>query len=791
MQRFIGKPLFITAVVSLTLLLSACPGDDDDEITIYNAEIRRTANALPHIKSDSWSGLGLGYGYAYAQNNVCLLGREVVRVNGELARYFGPEEGYVESDFVHKYYGRRQFIDPVFSGLRPELRQLIEGFALGYNRYLRDTGSDGLPSDCRGAAWMREITVDDLHRRFYSLVLRAGVTNPLLQAFVADAAPPPSPAAAVESEVADRIATLGRDPGMGSNAYGLGRDVSETGRGLLLANPHFSWVTSERFYEVHLSIPGTLDVMGASLSAVPLVNIGFTRNFAWTHTVSTAKRFAIYELELVPGDPTSYLFDGQPRAMLAEAFTVQVLQPDGSLLDESRTLYSTHFGPMLAIGWNLTRGFSVRDVNAQNDRFLEQIFRMNTAANLDEFIASQQETIGIPWANTIAVDASGRSYYADVTVVPNVDANKLTDCAPTSPVGTALVRDFDLLVLDGRRSACEWELDPSAPQDGIMPATKLPVLVRTDYVANSNNSYWYTNPNEPLTGFSPVIGLEDSELSGRSRLGLLQIEQRLNGSDGFTGTRFNMENLQQIMFSNRSGYAELAVDGVVTICSMEPNQVNLEGEMIDVSEACAILANWDQTTNIESVGDHIFREFYRADELIEDFLDTLYLVPFDPADPINTPNTVNVADATVRANVMQALAISVKTLQDAAIPLTANLGSIQFKDSAVGRIPLHGGLNLSGSFNQISAPELGIVVPGIGYPIEFGSSYILTVTFDNNGPVAEGVLTYSQSVDGDSEFSYDQTLLYSEKQWVNLPFSDAEIQADPLLEVTKIRERAS
>ena len=82
---------------------------------------------------------------------------------------------------------------------------------------------------------------------------------------------------------------------------------------MVLANPHFPWQGSERFYQSHLMIPGKMNVSGASLFGVPVILIGHTENLAWTHTVSTAFRFAPVELELVPGDPTSYLVDGQPR----------------------------------------------------------------------------------------------------------------------------------------------------------------------------------------------------------------------------------------------------------------------------------------------------------------------------------------------------------------------------------------------------------------------------------------------------------------------------------------------
>ena len=79
------------------------------------------------------------------------------------------------------------------------------------------------------------------------------------------------------------------------------------------------------------AIPGKLNVSGASLFGVPVINIGHTENLAWTHTVSTAYRFVPFELNLVPGDPTSYLVDGQPVPMEANEVTVRRLQPDGSM----------------------------------------------------------------------------------------------------------------------------------------------------------------------------------------------------------------------------------------------------------------------------------------------------------------------------------------------------------------------------------------------------------------------------------------------------------------------------
>ena len=67
-----------------------------------------------------------------------------------------------------------------------------------------------------------------------------------------------------------------------------------------------------------------MNVSGASLFGVPIVLIGHTDHLAWSHTVSTAYRFTPFELKLVPGSPTTYLYDGQPRQMRADPVTVTV-----------------------------------------------------------------------------------------------------------------------------------------------------------------------------------------------------------------------------------------------------------------------------------------------------------------------------------------------------------------------------------------------------------------------------------------------------------------------------------
>ncbi len=190
------------------------------------------------------------------------------------------------------------------------------------------------------------------------LLLRAGTANfidaiaaaqPPVAAAQAAAARAGKPARVESRAHADRLLARTELPSwdvhmMGSNAVALGSELTNDGGGALLGNPHFPWLGINRFHAVHLTIPGRYDVMGSAIYGAPIVTIGFNRNIAWSHTVSTARRFVVRELTLAAGDPTAYVYDGETVPMTTDTVTVQVLQPDGTLAPVSHTFYSTSGG---------------------------------------------------------------------------------------------------------------------------------------------------------------------------------------------------------------------------------------------------------------------------------------------------------------------------------------------------------------------------------------------------------------------------------------------------------------
>jgi len=522
----------------------------------------------------------------------------------------------------------------------------------------------------------------------------------------------------------------------------------------------------------HLTIPGDLDVMGVGLITTPLVAIGFNQHVAWSHTVSSALRFTLYELSLTEGDPLSYKYGDETRRLDVKSVEIEIKAEDGTLRREQHSIHMSHYGPVLTdkeLPWTKERVYAIRDVNLENYRSGEQYHRLSRARSIDEVAAALTEVQGVAFVNTIAADRSGNAFYGDISAIPNVDKEMIDACQSKH---VKRVYGRPMVVLDGSNPDCEWRNDATAAAPGVLPPEKLPMIRRQDYVTNSNDSYWLSNPGQPLEGYSPIIGNEKTARSLRTRAGLKFIEEVIGGE---TPDKFTPQKLQALMFNHRNFGAELLLEDLLAICNQESKQVQLPSGSIDVSKACQVLSAWDRRQDLNSQGAQIYAEFWRRASRIGD----LYAVPFDPKDPVNTPSGLNRENKTARKAIMTALAGAVKALNDAEIPLDAPWGEVQYSMDNGEKIGIPGGAGGSGMFSNISAP----LTKGKGYtPIVAGNSYIQVVTWDNDGnPDASAVLTYSQSQEPESPHYADQTRLYSKGEWVKLPFTEEQIEKDPQL----------
>jgi acyl-homoserine-lactone acylase len=786
------RALGAVVLTAMSLIVPVASGGELGADQGERATIRYTEHGIPHIVAKTYDGLGYGYGYAAAKDNICELANGYLTVGAQRSRYLGPDGAgnpalssastNLNSDLhfqriIDSGVVERLAKQAAPQGPRPEVRRLVAGYVQGYNRYLAETGLSGITDPaCHNAAWLRPITEIDFYRHFYAIATIAGqgaLVNGLVNAQPTPAAPP----AAADTATADRIdAGLAKALGtgdLGSNGIAIGSDGTARGRSVLLGNPHYPWQGGRRFWQSQLTIPGKLNVSGGSLLGIPLIQIGHTDNAAWTHTVSTAITFGLYEVPLVPGDPTAYLVDGKPEKMTSSTVLVGVRQADGTIQQVSRTLYATRYGPVITsaagvpVPWTAKSAFAMRDGNANNMRGLNTWFELNQAQNTGQIVRTLSSTLGVPWVNTIATDRAGDSLYSDIQAVPNV-TNELADKCGT-PLGHIVFPGSGLSILDGSRTDCAWGTDPAAVEPGLFGPGELPLSQRRDYELNANDSSWLANARAPITGYPRIVGDIGTERSARTREALITVE------DGVRGKGFTTDSMKDLLFGDESRMAELAADDTAKMCATFPGGLAPSDKgPVDVSTACAALTSWNHRYTLDSRGSLLFQRF------VLHLPSARWLVPFDATKPLTTPNTLNTAGAAVRT----AFGNAAVELRDAGIPLDAKLADGQAVTRDDTRIPIHGAPHALGILD-VATPTWD---PSAGNAeIVHGSSFIQVVGFGRTGcPDVSTLLTYSQSSDPTSPYFADQTELFSRGEWVRGRFCEADILKSPALRVVRL-----
>jgi len=750
--------------------------------------------------------VAFGQGYACAADHLATLADQVVKVRSERASFFGrgDNDRHVNSDFGYLALGVRAWGQRMLDTQPAEIVELVEGYAAGVNRWLSEHGPGGLPEWCRDAAWIRPITSLDLFTLYADVALMASGRNVVE---LVGAAQPPG-AEPVVGPPDDQPIIPADHPG--SNGWAFGSAVTANGRGMVVANPHFPWRGDGRFWECHLTVPGQLDIYGVSLIGTPLVQMGFNRHVAWTHTFSAGHRFCFFQIHPADG-PTNYRHGDTVRKMTSHTHHIEVLGESGTTEPLERTLWRTHHGPMLDVpflGWTDAGGFALGDANDGNDRFLGQYLAMDRAASVDELRDAVREHQGLPWTNTIAADDRGEVWYADASTTPRLSAaaGERFVRAVDDDLVTALLFSQRVALLDGSDPDNDWVPVDAARQPGRCPIDELPEL-RTDTVAfNSNDPYWVPHPELRLDPAPALCGLYGRPLSPRTRMNATILAGKAPSGPSEAG--WTPADAERALLDNASLMAELLLDDVLARAE-DAGEVRVDGQDVPIDDAVRVLSRWDRRFDLDSVGAIIWREFLGS------FSDAdlrgggvLWAEPFDVADPIATPRGLHAAPADGPDPILVALGRAVVVLDTAGLSLNAPLGDVQFVERGGRRVALHGANEVEGIANVVApmgafsrsdlepveADELP-AVPGRtertgirqgGYPVTYGASFVAVISFGDLGPVGRGLLVYGQCGDSRSPHHVDQVEAFSAKALRPLLFTDDDIAADPELRVLNV-----
>ena len=372
-------------------------------------EVRYDDRGVPHLFATTERDAMRALGWVHARDRLFQMELTVRKVAGTLAEVAGPD--LLPVDRQSRERGLAQAAEAKWNALPGDsrIRDVVVAYVEGINQWVRDAGAQDLPVEYKllGAsprvfqsqdvyymlaemsqtlAWQS----DELERRAIEALIGEAATAALfpIEAPIQEPIQPvpgrtapryaamkfPAPhvpgagavAAARRADDTRRRVALG--PSMshaagalenptrgeavvGSNNWAVAPARSASGHALLSGDPHLSLSLPSIWYEVHIVVPGEMDVYGVALPMTPTIPLGFNRDGAWTAT-NTGADVTDFYLEVVDDStsPTTYRLDGEWKALEQR---VEVFRGRGGVVLATDTLRRTHRGPLLRTseGW--------------------------------------------------------------------------------------------------------------------------------------------------------------------------------------------------------------------------------------------------------------------------------------------------------------------------------------------------------------------------------------------------------------------------------------------------------
>jgi acyl-homoserine-lactone acylase len=736
-----------------------------------NVEIRWTRYGVPHVRAESFAGLGYGYGYAIARDAVCELNDRILTLRGIRSARFGESAqatvGFVttsniNSDLFYRVMLPDGAVRGAYLRLSLDARHLVDGYAAGFNRYVRDRAAAGGASACASGPILPMLGADVVRATMQVGALwkasdiASVAASSTWESLTGGADAPP----VTHEGRADRLDA----PSMASNAWAFGSDVTGGGAAMVLANPHTFWQPHWlTMHQIHLILPHVMNVMGADFLGLPVPVAGFTPDLAWTiEAPSTVSYHVLLKMKVEQGRQPRYELDGRARKVTFKRMDVQVLGQDGAVSVRAFRVPWTKWGPIYRLegepgrpaGW-----YAISDANDGNAQGIDQMLAAARAVNVKEFEQVVANHRGIT-AHLIVGDRFGEAAFVESGPLLDVEDDALRRCVAV-PSGERPTR-FD--VLDGSRSACALRAADGRPR--LAPADRLPSIETRGVVYNMNDSYHRSIFQRELGGYSLLLG-DRSRPPGPRKL----MAQR-NLTEVLADGRVTEAEALDMVFSDRNYAAETTLDGILDACHGAAPQT-------DAARACAILGSWDRRNDSDSRGPLLFQQAWPRLETIPDF----YAQPFSAADPFKARavSTSPVVSAAILDRLSQARA----SLQKLGLRGDERWGAILARPTVQGRVPLHGGDGKQGVLNAIT----GIKLQSGGFAdVIIGTSYAYLVTWKNGQLVAQVLLAHGQSLDPASAHYADQLPLFAQKRLAPAEFSESDIAGDPELEVLSLRE---
>ena len=460
--------LLVTVAVGLAIWEPlAASGQQAPAKRNYDVEIVRDGYGVPHINGKTDADVAYGLAFAHSEDDFGVLQEVVAMTRGRAGAMLGSDGAPI--DYVEQLLGVRETIVRDYDRIPADVRAVMDAYAAGLNQYANQHPSEVRLSKLFPVSG-RDVAAGFVLRSpfFYGL-------DSVIKKLSDNEVPVNEPVA--------QLTPAGREPSMnGSNAFAIAPKRMADGQTWLISNSHQPYEGSVAWYEAVVHSGEGLDMAGALFPGSPFVLLGHNRNLGWTNTVNQPDLIDVYKL-VTNADNTQYRMDGKWKPLTKKRIWLAV-KFGPFALPVPQTVYRSEHGPVII---NKNGAFAIRYAGMDDVKLLEQYFRIQKAANYDEWIAAMSLR-GIPATNFIYADKTGKIGYFYNAVFPNRKPG------------------FDYTkILPGDVSASLTQ--------GTLPWGATPMIVdpASGFVTNANNTpFMAAGKGSELdtANFSPLLGIE-------------------------------------------------------------------------------------------------------------------------------------------------------------------------------------------------------------------------------------------------------------------------------------------
>jgi len=287
-------------------------GDEYIQGLNENVEILWDKWGIPHLFAKNIDDLFFSQGYIHASHRLWQMETFRRLISGRLSEITG--EGSLKSDKHYRELGLYQIAQRCAQNLQKDKNSedyiFMDSYINGINKRIH-LMQNNLPIEFHILNFKPENwTIDDSFKIISMIEWSLSNWNypyEILREYLAKK---------LGKESANQLISFNSemevDESVGSNAWAVNPNKSESGAVLLANDPHLPLINPALWFLMHLHCP-ELNAIGTSLPGVPAIVIGHNESIAWGLTNVMADTTDLFKLTISPENENQYLYNGKWR----------------------------------------------------------------------------------------------------------------------------------------------------------------------------------------------------------------------------------------------------------------------------------------------------------------------------------------------------------------------------------------------------------------------------------------------------------------------------------------------